>query len=243
MPLRKTLNAALLQLPALSRYQENLDTLLGYIEENPDADLIIAPEVALSGFDYAHIKTAAAFSRAALKRLKKAVGEGQMLVLTMIVEEKGAYYNRAFVIRGHKVIHKQDKAKLFALGDEDLYFKAGKSKKIKPFEVDGVRFAILICFELRFKELWKQIEGADVVLIPARWGKARKAHLEILSRALAVMNQCYVLVADAADADMARSSAVISPNGDVLQDDEKALIHGAPDLREVIKMRRYIRLF
>ena len=106
--------------------------------------------------------------------------------------------------------------------------------------IEGVSYALLICFELRFKELWRQIEGADVVLIPARWGKPRKKHLEILSEALAVMNQCYVVLSNASDVDMASSSAIISPTGDAIRDDKKKAIEGTVDFREIKKMRRYI---
>jgi len=201
----------------------------------------VVPEVFLTGFDYAHMITAAKFSANALKTLKKEINE-QVVVLTLILEDGEDFVNQAVVIHKHKIIHRQEKIKLFKLGNEDLYFKAGKKKKIKPFMLDGVSYALLICFELRFKELWKQIEGADVVLIPARWGKARKNHLEILSGALAVMNQCYVVLSNASNSDMASSSAIISPMGDVVRDDTKEAIEATIDFREIKKIRRYIAM-
>ncbi len=237
----KTLEVVTLQLPSHLRYQENLDTLLSYLEEYQDKHIIVAPEVFLTGLDYEHMTTAAKFSANALKTLKKEIDE-QVVVLTLILEDGEDFVNQAVVIHKHKIIHKQEKIKLFKLGDEDLYFKAGKKKKIKPFELDGVVYALLICFELRFKELWKQVEGADVVLIPARWGKPRKAHLEVLSSALAVMNQCYVIVANASDIDMASSSAIISPTGERNSDDKQEAIEGTIDFREIKKMRRYIAM-
>lgn len=235
----KTLEAVTLQLASHVRYQENLDTLLSFLEAHQDKDIIVAPEVYLTGLDYQHMTTAAKFSANALKTLKKAVGD-QILVLTLILEDGEDFVNQAVVIHNHKIIHKQEKVKLFRLGDEDLYFKAGKKKKIKLFEIDGVNYAILVCFELRFKELWQQIEGADVVLIPARWGKPRKRHMEILSKALAVMNQCYVVLSNSSDKDMASSSAIISPTGESLSDDKQQEISGRIDFRELKKMRRYI---
>ncbi|MEY3001763.1 MAG: hypothetical protein RLZZ428_138, partial [Pseudomonadota bacterium] len=113
-------------------------------------------------------------------------------------------------------------------------------KKVKLFEIGGVKYALLICFELRFKELWRQVEGADVVIIPARWGKLRKIHLEVLSRALAVMNQCYVIVSNSSDEDMAKSSAIISPMGEVVMNDALDTLEGTIDFREIKKIRRYI---
>jgi len=235
----KTLEAVVLQLPSHQRYQENLDAFLQYLSEHQDKHIVVAPEVFLTGYDYEHMTTAAKFSANALKTLKKEVND-QIVVLTLLLEDGNEFVNQAVVIRKHKIVHKQEKVKLFRLGDEDLYFRAGKKKKIKPFEIEGVKYAILICFELRFKELWKQIEGADVVLVVARWGLARKEHLEILSRALAIMNQCYVLVSNSCDVDMASSSAVISPMGDITMDDDLSAIEETIDFREIKKMRRYI---
>lgn len=235
----KTLEVVTLQLASHIRYQENLDTLLSYLEHHHDKHIIVAPEVCLTGLDYEHMTTAAKFSANALKTLKKTVDE-QILVITLILEDGDDFINQAVVIHKHRVVHRQEKVKLFKLGDEDLYFKAGKKKKIKPFEIEGVTYALLICFELRFKELWQQVEGADVVIIPARWGKPRKLHMEILSKALAVMNQCYVVVSNSSDKEMAASSAIISPSGESLSDDMKDTIEGMIDFREIKKMRRYI---
>jgi len=236
---RKPMKAAALQLPSEKRYQTNLDKLLAYIHQHKEKEIIVAPEVFLTAYDYEHLATAAKFSAMALKVLKKEINE-QILVFTLLIEEGEEFYNQAVVIHKHKVVHRQEKVKLFKLGDEDLYLTAGKKKRIKPFEIDGVKYALLICFELRFKDLWKQIEGADVVFVPARWGLPRKRHLEILSQALAVMNQCYVIVSNSSDPDMASSSAIISPNGDVVMDDTLEAIEGIVDFREIKKMRRYI---
>ena len=103
-----------------------------------------------------------------------------------------------------------------------------------------MKYAILICIELRFKELWEQVEGADVVFVPSRWGKLRKTHLEVLSRALAVMNQCYVIVSSSSDEKMASSSCIISPTGEVTMNDELEAVVESIDFREIKKMRRYI---
>lgn len=235
----KNMEAVVLQLPSKKRYQENLDKLLELLDAHKDKQIVVIPEVYLTAYDYEHLTTAAKFSANALKILKQEVDE-QIVVLTLILEDGDDFVNQAVVIHKHKVVHRQNKVKLFKLGDEDLYLVQGKQKKIKPFEIEGVTYALLICFELRFKDLWRQIEGADVVLLPARWGLLRKAHLEILSRALAVMNQCYVLLSNSSDTDMASSSAIIAPNGNVIIDDTKEAIEGVVDFREIKKMRRYI---
>jgi predicted amidohydrolase len=235
----KSIEAVVLQLSSAHPYQSNLDKLLALLATSQDNALIVVPEVFLTAYDYEHIEEASRFSAKALKILKEKVHD-QILAVTLILRKNKEFVNQAVVIHKHKIVHRQNKTKLFKLGDEDRYLRAGKEKEIKPFEINGVRYALLICFELRFKALWKQIEGVDVVLVPARWGLPRKVHLEILSRALAVMNQCFVIVSNSSDADMASSSAIISPAGSVSQDDTKNFISATIDLDEIKKMRRYI---
>lgn len=239
MKSRKKMEVVALQLPSYKEYQRNLDRLLLLIKQHHDKAVIVAPEVYLTAYDYEHIEAAADFSAKALDILKEVIGD-QVLALTLMLKEGDGYVNRAVVIHNHVVVHQQEKVKLFKLGDEDRYLEAGEQEKIKPFEIDGVKYALIICFELRFKELWKQIEGVDVVLVPSRWGLPRKSHLEILPRALAVMNQCYVIVSNSSDTDMASSSAIIFPNGEVIQDDESDVLESTVDFGEIKKMRRYI---
>jgi len=109
----------------------------------------------------------------------------------------------------NKIIHTQSKAELFVLNDERKYFLAGDEKDIKIIEIDGLKIASLICFELRFIRLWEKLKGADIIFIPAMWGILRKEHLETLSKALAIANQCFVIVSNSANDNMAKSSCKI----------------------------------
>lgn len=231
---------ATLQNKTLPTYQENLEYLLNYVK-NTKAALIVAPELCLTNFDYEHFEEAATFYEPALERLLAVVSR-QILVLTMTVKEGKDYFNRAVVIHQHQVVHQQDKYKLFKLGNEEKYFKAGDREKIMAFTINGVSYALLICFELRFKELWQEVEGVDMVLIPARWGRSRTEHLETLSRALAIMNQTFVVVSNSADDDMALASAIISPWGEVHGDSSLEAIEQTIVLKEVKRVRRMINI-
>ena len=237
----KKLNVTLLQLKNAMPYQRNLEKILHYLEQKKSADLIVAPEVCLTDYDYEHLEEAVAFGEEAERILCEKVGN-VILVLTRLVRRGKNYANEAIVIHRHRVVHRQAKHKLFLLGEEDRYLVPGSPEEIEPFEIDGVRYGLLICFELRYKEIWKRLEGCEVVLVPSQWGLPRKRHLEILSRALGVMNQCYVLVANSAREDMAASSLIASPNGGLIFEDMNEAIHGEIDLSLVRKIRRYIRM-
>ena len=236
---KKNYNITLLQLESTSSYQKNLERLLEYIKSNQEQDLIIAPEVYLTAYDYDNFKEAVDFYNTAMEAILPLIST-QILVFTIIREENNKIVNQAVVIHNHKVVYRQNKYKLFKIGDEHKYFEAGEKEGIEQFNINGVSFALIICFELRFKELWRILEGVDIVLIPAMWGKPRKRHLEVLSQALAVMNQSFVVVCNSANEDMASSSAIISPWGDVVMDDRLELISYTIDLKEVTKVRRLI---
>lgn len=230
---------ALLQLATQKSYQKNLDVLVAYIKANQDRELIMAPEVYLTAYDYDNFDEAIAFYDIAIKTLLPLIST-QILVFTIVKEENDKIVNQAIIIHDHKIIYRQNKYRLFKLGDEHHHFDAGSQKEIEPFTINGIKYALIICFELRFKELWKKMEGVDIVLIPSMWGKPRKKHLEVLSEALAIMNQSFVMVCNSADEDMAKSSAIISPWGVAIRDDETKIIKETIDLKLVKKHRRLI---
>jgi len=235
----KNFKAVALQLDNKTPHQKNLDTLIAYIEQFHDHKLIVAPEVCLTDYDYEHIDEAVAFSAHAVDLLLQIVDE-QIVVLTVLSQHGEHYTNDAVVIHKHSIVHRQSKHKLFLLGEEDKHLQAGKVEDIHLFEIDGVKYGLMICFEVRFKHLWAQLEGADVILLPSQWGIPRKRHLEILPQALAIMNQCYVIVANSAKETMASSSAIYSPNGGVIMDDMREAISGEIDFGLIKKMRRYL---
>ncbi len=234
------LKIAALQMVDRAPYHMNLDRLLAHIAALRDHDILLAPEVSMTDYDYDHLGDAAQFGEEVIAQLC-AVVKNQMVGLTLLTRHtNGDYTNDAVMIHHHRIVHRQSKHKLFALGKEDKHLRPGSSEAIRLFEINGIRYGVLICFELRYKDLWRQMEGADVVLVPAQWGMPRKRHLEILASALAVMNQTYVVVANSARDDMAASSGIYSPSGGIVMDDMQEIVSGEIDLALLKKMRRYI---
>jgi predicted amidohydrolase len=90
--------------------------------------------------------------------------------------------------------------------------------------VDGVPVGLSICYDLRFPELYRRlaIAGASVLVVPAAFMlHTGRDHWEVLLRARAIENQCYVLAAaQIGDHDPGRTcygrSMVIDPWGTVL---------------------------
>lgn len=229
---------AVLQFVTREDFEANLSRLADLYQES-GADLVLAPEVCLSGFCYSRMDEASQFGNKALKELLNIVGD-RVLVLTVIEKRGKAFFNVAKVLHRGRIIHEQAKHKLFLLGDEHEHFRPGKAEDIAVFEIEGTKVALLICFELRFTHLWIQVQGAEIVLVPAMWGKNRAEHLAILSPALAVANRAYVMVADSANGEMAKESAIITPWGVRNADNSAEMIVQAYDPKEIKKIKRAI---
>jgi predicted amidohydrolase len=91
--------------------------------------------------------------------------------------------------------------------------------------IDGVRVGLSICYDLRFPELYRQLAvagGAQLLVVPAAFMMhTGRDHWEVLLRARAIENQCFVAAAgQIGDHDPGRTcfgrSMVIDPWGMVL---------------------------
>ncbi|PUE64897.1 carbon-nitrogen hydrolase family protein [Arcobacter lacus] len=228
-----------LQIKTSNNFQENLDNLKELINSCEENSLILAPELALSGFSYDRMDEASSFSIKAIEEIKE-LSTNKIIALTLIIKKDENFYNTLNIFHNQKIIHTQSKFKLFPLGDELTHFKSGNLEDIKIININGLKIATLICFELRFPKLWEKVKGADIILNPAMWGIKRKDHYESISKALALVNQCFVIACNSADDNMAKGSAIISPFGNVIKDDNKNKIETTFDIEEIKKVRRYI---
>ncbi|QKF59558.1 carbon-nitrogen hydrolase family protein [Aliarcobacter lanthieri] len=235
------MNLIALQMKTTNNFEENLKTLKELIQKCEDNSIILAPELAISGFAYDKMEEASIFSIKAIEELIN-LSINKILAFTTIIKEDEKFYNTLFIIYNRNIIHIQSKIKLFPLGEEDKYFTPSNSNTIKIIEVNGLKIATLICFELRFPILWEQLKGADIILNPAMWGIKRKDHYESINKALALVNQCFVIASNSANDNMAKGSAIISPFGTVIKDDSQTIIKATFDKDEIKKVRSYINV-
>ena len=91
-----------------------------------------------------------------------------------------------------------DKIHLF--GFEKNGERYDESASIEPgtqpvsFETPFARVGLSICYDMRFPELYRRLGVNDLLVIPAAFTETTgRAHWEILLRARAIENQCYVL--------------------------------------------------
>ncbi|NOX16436.1 MAG: carbon-nitrogen hydrolase family protein [Epsilonproteobacteria bacterium] len=222
-------------------FKENFETLSFLVKNTPQNSIVLAPELCLSGYRYEELQKSADFSKKILPAVIK-LSHKKTICLTLVLKIGEDFFNIAKIYHNQKEIYSRAKAKLFKLGNEEKYFTQGSEKDIKVVDIEGTKIALLICFELRFSKLWGKIKGADIILIPSYWGKGRKEHLKSLSIALAIMNQCFVIVSNSSDEDMASNSCIITPFGEIVQNDNLEIISKKYDKSLIEKMRRYINI-
>jgi deaminated glutathione amidase len=114
-------------------------------------------------------------------------------------------------------------------------------------EVEGWRLGLTVCYDLRFPELYRilAVEGAELVTVPAAFTLyTGKDHWELLLRARAVENQCYVVAANQwgvveGKASYGRSS-IVDPWGVVLAQapDEDGIVSAELDREHMERIRR-----
>ena len=233
------MNLIALQIKTSPNFEDNLIYLKNLINSCEENSLILAPELALSGFCYEKMKEASEFSIKAIEQLKQ-LSSNKIIALTFITKRDNKFFNTLYIFHKQRIVHTQSKVQLFPLGNELEHFSAGNEKDIKIIEINGIKIATLICFELRFPRLWEKIKGADIILNPAMWGLKRKDHYESISKSLALVNQCFVIACNSADDNMGKGSAIISSFGNVIKDDSKEIIKTVFDVNEIQKTRKYI---
>lgn len=220
-------------------YEENLTTLINLIKDTPDNALVVAPEVCLTGFDYDNFEQAVEFAFYATEAIKR-VCLKRIIILTIIEKIEGKIYNMAKIFHNGEIVFQRGKSRLFRFGGEHNYFTESSDEDIKVVEIDGLKLGILICFELRFKTLWQQLEGADIIVTPSWWGVLRSEHFKVITQALAIINQCYVVASDSTNDECTKLSGIITPFGVDMRNENRACLTVNYEKKEVQKMRRYL---
>jgi omega-amidase len=110
------------------------------------------------------------------------------------------------------------KVHLFRPAGEDLCRLPGE--EAVTFLLDGVPSSVFICYDLRFPEAFRKVAGeAHALFVLANWPASRQAHWEVLLRARAIENQCFVIGVNRVGADgnsvaYAGGSRVYGPSGE-----------------------------
>jgi predicted amidohydrolase len=158
-------------------------------------DLIVLPEMFTTGFTMDAREVAEPMNFTATKWMKQIAAQTQALITgSIVIEEKGGFFNRLLWVSPDGKVDFYDKRHLFRMADEDAHYKMGKERKV--FEWKGWRIMPQICYDLRFP-VWSRnraFDGQaeyDVLFFVASWPSPRISAWDILLKARSVENLSY----------------------------------------------------
>jgi omega-amidase len=180
--------------------ETSLDRLARLVERAAaaDADLVVLPEMCATGFTMEADRYAEPLDGHSATRLSKLARHHRVHLLAgLATREEGnggaACYNSALLLAPDgKRVGEYRKQRLYAHAGEDRHYRPGTGPRV--FEIGGVRIAPFICYDLRFPELFREVgPEVDALVVIANWPVARRAHWDVLVRARAIENQCYMV--------------------------------------------------
>jgi len=200
----------------------------------PADSLIVLPEMHDVGFCMDVHKTAQTNEKLSEVFLKELAQRYQSFVLAGVVSEvidhRAANECVGFDKGGNEIVRYR-KMHPFSLSNEKDSYIAGDTRK--TFEYNDFKIASLICYDLRFPEVFRYSmkEGVQVFTVIANWPAKRRDHWLTLLKARAIENQAYVIGVNRCGSDPQLSysgdTAIFGPTGECvakLANEEKALV-------------------
>jgi predicted amidohydrolase len=208
-------------------------------------EIAIVPEMFSTGFSMRSEVLAETVDGPTVTALRALSGEFQIaLAGSFIATEGGRFYNRGFFVMPDGTVLFYDKRHLFSMGGEDKHFSAGTERLVIDYR--GWRICPLICYDLRFPVWSRNRDNAyDLLIYVANWPAARRRVWDVLLRARAIENQCFVAGVNRTGTDGAGvlydgGSTIIDAKGDVLAEainDVAAVVVAELDLEALRRFR------
>jgi predicted amidohydrolase len=195
----------------------------------PAGSLVLLPELGDTGFSFNLEAIADGRSVAWAQGLAAALG-----VYVQVGHARrgpgGRGRNTATIVSPHgTILGAYEKVHPFSYGREASYYDGGGHLLLA--RCGPALAAPMICYDLRFPELWRlaALAGAEVFTIGASWPRERQHHWRSLLVARAIENQSFVVAANRVGCDphlaYAGGSIVLSPRGEVLAEaDERSQV-------------------
>lgn len=203
----------------------NADENLAYIQEQlatlpQDIELLVLTEMFTTGVTIDVKDIAETMDGKSMTALKQMASDYDIAICgSILIQEKGNYYNRFVFVKPSGEVQTYDKRHRFTMGLEHTVITAGTSCDI--IEYNGWRIKPQICYDLRFPVWSRNTENYDVLIYVSNWPKARDYAYETLLRARAIENQCFVCACNRTGVDGSKivyngNSQVIDAKGQTL---------------------------
>ena len=169
-------------------------------------EVVILPEMFSTGFSMQPARLAETIAGDTVQWMKKISGEKKIILTgSLIIEDKGNYFNRLIWMLPNGQFGYYDKRHRFAYAGEDQHYAAGDKRMIAS--VKGWKINLQVCYDLRFP-VWSRQQSAaltssalidptaleyDLLIYVANWPERRNHAWKTLLQARAIENQCYTI--------------------------------------------------
>lgn len=228
----------------------NVEKLLEKYEDK-QPDLIVLPEAWSVGWDCRNFEKEAEEIEGSetINFLKNVAMNFNATVIggSFIQKTGDTYKNTCPVIsKTGQLVTTYDKMHLFSHkgSEENKYVSTGDELKI--LDLGFTKIGLTICYDIRFPEVYRKYsqEGVEVFVNVAAWSNKKLEHWNIMHRARAVENQCFMITADQTGKITEKEynlghSMVINPWGDIIDmlEAQEDCLFSEIDLEEVKKLR------
>ncbi|QXP71937.1 nitrilase family protein [Polaribacter sp. R2A056_3_33] len=176
---------------------ENPERNLAFFEEkiirlSKNTDLVVLPEMFTTGFTMKPENVAEKMDGKSVSWMLKMAKEKNLAICgSLVISEKGNFYNRLVFVLPSGKIEIYDKKHSFTLAGEDKVYTSGSEKLIVNYK--GWKICPLICYDLRFPVWARNTENYDLLIFMANWPTIRIKAWKTLLKARAIENMSYVI--------------------------------------------------
>ncbi len=207
------------------RPQENFAAITPLVEAavTDGAEMVVLAEMWSTGFSMNSLEIAEQPDGPTAEFMKETAARTGAWVVGSFPEHTVGYdrpTNRLLMAGPGGEDHRYSKIHPFTYAREHEHYAAGIDRM--TVEISGVRITPLICYDLRFADLfWDPAPLTDCYIVPANWPAARREHWMTLLRARAIENQAYVVgvnrVGSAGRLDYSGDTRIIDPLGGIVE--------------------------
>lgn len=199
--------------------QGNVRRADAMIDNAPEADLYILPEMFSTGFAADPEGMAESENGKTVEWMRrKAVAKDAAIAGSLAIKSGERYFNRLYFVKPDGEVTTYDKRHLFSYAGENLHYTRGEERVIVEWR--SVRIMLQVCYDLRFPVFSRNHGDYDMIIYVASWPTSRIKVWDTLLHARALENQCYVAgvnrVGRDPNCEYCGNSLIISPYGEDL---------------------------
>jgi len=181
--------------PVWQNKTANSEKITELLRDEPQVDLLIFPEMTLTGFTMQSQHFAEDLNGESFQFFSSLAKEKKCdLIFGVIEKGKEKNFNTLIHLNNQgQIVATYRKMHPYSYCGEHVYYGRGEERVIT--NVNGCKIGLSICFDLRFPEFYRYYgkEQVHLIIDIANWPDPRIEHWRTLLKARAIENQCYVI--------------------------------------------------